>query len=473
MTISVELSNLGPLRSAKADIADLTLLIGKNNTGKTFFATVLHRVINASSPLRPIRWPLQNVPPVLQEWIENQISVYLDQQEDKPSPLETPSEEILEWVNNATDASLKMFGTSILSDIEYAFGAEAHELRRRTTSRRASDCYLRISNTEPDWKIELRFDSDDITTQGPDPNYLLSTLPERLRLVVEERPQEFDHIRGQEFERNSSFHMSKLYRRWLSSLYEGWPQRAVHLPADRTGIMQSHQVLGSALVRQATEAGIRPIEIKSLPGTSADFLSLLINPRGRYFRRRNDKTSGFRASIKRLEEKMRATIRLDRKEDSRDIIVAVTPEGEFPMSRTSSMISELAPMLLTLKNMIGQDDHLTIDEPESSLHPEMQRIIASFLVDIVNHGIGIVLTTHSDFFLGELNNAIRSSKLDRQSVSALLFTRDNKWCTGKSLPIDPIDGIEESNFTDVMEELYNESADLIDELLRKSQSLLI
>ena len=466
MTISVEVSNLGPLYSAEADLADLTLLIGKNNTGKTFFATVLHRVINASSPLRPIRWPLkQDVPTVLQEWIENQIDVCLDQQDGKPSPLETPSEEILEWVNNAADASLRMFGTSILNDIEYAFGIGARELRRRTPSRHASNCYLRISNTKPDWKIEIRFDSDDITIQGPDPHYLLSTLPENLRLVVEERPQEFAHVRGQEFERNSSFHMSRLYRRWLSILYECWPQRAVHLPADRTGIMQSHQVIGSALVRQATEAGIRPIEIESLPGTSADFLSLLINPRGKYFRRRTDNTSGLRAPIKRLEEKMRANIELDRKEYSRDVIIAVTPEGEFPMSRTSSMISELAPMLLTLKNVIGQDDHLTIDEPESHLHPEMQRNIASFLVDVVKHGIGVVLTTHSDFFLGELNNAIRSEELDIQSVSALLFTRDDKWCTSKSLPIEPIDGIEESNFTEVMEELYNESADLIDKLL--------
>lgn len=466
MTISVEVSNLGPLYSAEADIADLTLLVGKNNTGKTFFATVLHRVLNASSPLRPIRWPRQqDVPTVLQEWIENQIDVCLDQQDDKPSPLETPSEEILEWVNNVADVSLTMFGKSILNDIEYAFGAEARELRRRTPSRHASNCYLRISNTKPDWKIEIRFDSDDITIQGPDPHYLLSTLPENLRRVVEERPQDFAHVRGQEFERNSSFHMSRLYRQWLSILYEGWPQRAIHLPADRTGIMQSYQVLGSIMVRQLTEAGIRPIKIKSLPGTSADFLSLLIDSRDRYFRRRTDNTSGLRASIKRLEEKMRATIELDRKEDSRDVIVAVTPEGEFPMSRTSSMISELAPILLTLKNMIGQDDHLTIDEPESHLHPEMQRIIASFLVDVVKTDIGVVLTTHSDFFLGELNNAIRSGELDIQSVSALLFTRDDKWCTSKSLPIDPIDGIEESNFTEVMEELYNESADLIDKLL--------
>lgn len=464
MTVSVEVSNLGPLRSAKADIADLTLLIGKNNTGKTFFATVLHRVINASSPLRPIRWPLQNVPPVLQEWIENQISLHLDQRGGKLSPLETPSEDILEWVSNAADESLKMFGTSVLGDIEYAFGAEANELRRRTPSRHASNCYLRISNTKPDWKIEIRFDSGDITTQGPDPNYLLSILPEKIQLVVEREPEKFANVQGQDFERNVSLYMSRLYRRWLSDLYKGWPRRAVHLPADRTGIMQSHQVLGSALVRQATEAGIRPIEIESLPGTSADFLSLLINPRDRYFRRRTDRVAGLWASIKRLEEKMRATIELDKK-DSRDIIVAVTPEGEFPISRTSSMISELATMLLTLKNVIGQDDHLTIDQPETCLHPEMQRTITSFLVELVNYDIGVALTTHSDFFLGELNNAIRARKLNIESVSALLFTRDDRWCTSKSLPIDPIDGIDESVFTTVMEELYNESADLIDDLL--------
>ena len=48
MSIFVEVSNLGPLRSAEVEMADLTLLIGDNNTGKTFFATVLHRVLRAS-----------------------------------------------------------------------------------------------------------------------------------------------------------------------------------------------------------------------------------------------------------------------------------------------------------------------------------------------------------------------------------------------------------------------------------------
>ena len=38
MTVSVEVSNLGPLRSARADIADLNVLVGRNNTGKTFSA---------------------------------------------------------------------------------------------------------------------------------------------------------------------------------------------------------------------------------------------------------------------------------------------------------------------------------------------------------------------------------------------------------------------------------------------------
>ena len=87
MTVSVEVSNLGPLRSARVDIADLNVLVGKNNTGKTFFATVLHRVLNASSHVRPVRWPLQDVPPSLQEWIETQIGICLDRSNGEPRPL--------------------------------------------------------------------------------------------------------------------------------------------------------------------------------------------------------------------------------------------------------------------------------------------------------------------------------------------------------------------------------------------------
>lgn len=467
MTVSVEVSNLGPLRSAQADIADLTVLVGRNNTGKTFFATVLHRVLNASSLVRPARWPLQDVPSSLQEWIETQISLCLDQPDGKPLPLDNPSEDVLEWVESAIDATLRMFGLFVLNDIEYAFGLKSSELRRRTASRRAHDCWLRINNTNRDWEVEIRFDSDDIESKGPDPHRWLARLPEKIQQVTNMSPEPFAHLRGHDFSRNASYYMGRIYRSWLSDLYEGLPHRAVHLPAGRSGIMKSYQVLAGAVVRQATEAGIRPIEIEPLPGTSSDLLAFLIKPPGGTWHLNRRSNSSLPSLISTLEEQLRATIVKTQNIESRELVVALTPEGEFPISQTSSMLSELAPLLLILKDDIGIGDYLTIDEPESHLHPAMQRTIASFLVETVDLGIGVILTTHSDFFLGELNNAIRARKLNK-SISALLFTRD-KWCVNKNLDIDPIDGIDESTFMDVKESLYDETADLIDALLEQYQ----
>lgn len=469
MTVSVEVSNLGPLRSAQADIADLTVLVGRNNTGKTFFATVLHRVLNASSLVRPARWPLQDVPASLQEWIETQISLCLDQPDGKPFPLENPSEDVLEWVDNALDAALRMFGLFVLNDIEYAFGLKSSELRRRTASRRAHDCWLRINDTNHDWEVEIRFDSDVIESKGPDPHRWLARLPEKIQQVTEMSPEPFAHLRGHDFARNASYHMGRIYRSWLSDLYEGLPHRAVHLPAGRSGIMKSYQVLAGAVVRQAAAAGIRPIEIETLSGTSSDLFAFLIKPTGGPWHPKRRRNSSLPSLISTLEKQLRATIVKTQNAESRELVVALTPEGEFPISQTSSMLSELAPLLLILKNDIGIGDYLTIDEPESHLHPAMQRTIASFLVETVELGIGVILTTHSDFFLGELNNAIRARKLNKKSVSALLFTRDDKWCVNKKLDIDPIDGIDESTFMDVKESLYDETADLIDALLEQSQ----
>lgn len=222
-------------------------------------------------------------------------------------------------------------------------------------------------------------------------------------------------------------------------------------------------------MRQAAAAGIRPIEIETLSGTSSDLFAFLIKPTGGHSHPKRRRNSSLPSLISTLEKQLRATIIKTQNAESRELVVALTPEGEFPISQTSSMLSELAPLLLVLKDDIAIGDYLTIDEPESHLHPAMQRTIASFLVETVNLGVGVILTTHSDFFLGELNNVIRARKLNKKSISAWLFTRDDKWCINKKLDIDIIDGIDESTFMDVKESLYDETADLIDALLEQYQ----
>ena len=44
-------------------------------------------------------------------------------------------------------------------------------------------------------------------------------------------------------------------------------------------------------------------------------------------------------------------------------------ESELPLTNASSMVSELAPVVLYLRHLLALDDLLIIDEPEAHLHP--------------------------------------------------------------------------------------------------------
>lgn len=483
MSISVELSNLGPLRSAELELGDLTLLTGENNTGKTFLATVLHRVLDASPG---VRWLLrghpEEVPPEIEEWIVQAL--------DEPAgdttaeePVMTPSRAVTDWADEFTGGVLRDYGARVRHSIAYAFGAEASRLRRRTHSRHASDCFLRIRNSDPRWQVEVRFDSDDVSIDPPDSGTLLRAFlkPADIRQAARagspsrRRPRMLlvDDVLGLDGGRVPS-------RNHLG-LFSSWPRSAVHLPADRTGIMQSHNVLAGAAVRQSARAGIRPIEIETLPGTSADFLSLILEI-PEYAQLPHRRGSVFSPLVHKFEAQMRAQIEVDQRSDGLDAIVAATPEGRFPMARASSMLSELAPLLLVLKSSLFVD-HITIDEPEAHLHPGMQVRVASFLAELVNNGMGLVLTTHSDFFVSQFNNMMRRYELSassgransnggpalaRAKVCSLTFSRENGWYVARESVPDPLDGIDESTFTDVMRAQYDETATLVNRLIESA-----
>ena len=480
MSIFVEVSNLGPLRSAEVEMADLTLLIGENNTGKTFFATVLHRVLVArhSEPWPRGRLIEREVPSEVLEWVENQLAAAGDETAENDGLEWLTPEAVLHWATEYATARLGAFGANVREGIEYAYGAEASELRRRTATRRSRDCFLRIRSAEPAWEVEVRFDSDDVRVTPPDPEVWL-------KLLIAEENARSRSKTARETPRGDR-RLSRM--RWFTSrwmwywgsrdgLFRDWPRFAVHLPANRTVFMQSYQVLAAAVVRQSASAGIRPIEINPLPGTSLDFLSLLLSD-AEDLPSKQREDPRFRSLIEDFEKDLRAEIALEERANAIDAVVAVTPEGKFPLSRVSSMLSELAPVILVVKGSLCRSDHITIDEPEAHLHPAMQLRVASFLADVVGRGTGVVVTTHSDFFVGEVNNLIRSGKLvdsqaprqrdgrsEAPSVCALQFSRDERWCVGRRITLDPVDGIDESTFTNVMESLYDDSVQLINELL--------
>ncbi|HLI88610.1 MAG TPA: AAA family ATPase [Ktedonobacteraceae bacterium] len=81
---------------------------------------------------------------------------------------------------------------------------------------------------------------------------------------------------------------------------------------------------------------------------------------------------------------------------------------EIPLA--SSMVKELAPLVLFLRYLAIPGELLVIDEPEMNLHPEAQAKIIEFLAMLVNAGLNVLITTHSPYLVDHLANLMEAYK---------------------------------------------------------------
>lgn len=76
------------------------------------------------------------------------------------------------------------------------------------------------------------------------------------------------------------------------------------------------------------------------------------------------------------------------------------------LSEASSAARSLVVIWYWLKAQAAVGHMLLVDEPELNLHPENQRAFARFLAKLVNLGVKVLITTHSDTMLREFNTLI-------------------------------------------------------------------
>jgi len=75
----------------------------------------------------------------------------------------------------------------------------------------------------------------------------------------------------------------------------------------------------------------------------------------------------------------------------------------FAMSESSSSVRALLDIGFYIRCKLKPGDILMIDEPELNLHPKNQRLVARLLASLVNCGVKVFITTHSDYIIKELN----------------------------------------------------------------------
>jgi AAA15 family ATPase/GTPase len=97
------------------------------------------------------------------------------------------------------------------------------------------------------------------------------------------------------------------------------------------------------------------------------------------------------------------------------------PKGtkvKLTMDESSSAVRSFLDIGFYLRHVAEPGDLLIIDEPELNLHPENQRRVARLFARLVNLGIKVFITTHSDYIIKELNTLIMLNR-PGQRLSAI------------------------------------------------------
>ncbi|MDE2716423.1 MAG: AAA family ATPase [Chloroflexota bacterium] len=94
----------------------------------------------------------------------------------------------------------------------------------------------------------------------------------------------------------------------------------------------------------------------------------------------------------------------------------------IPLHLASSSARGLSDLYFFLRNVAKKGQLLIIDEPESHLDTANQRLLARLLARSVRAGLKVLVTTHSDYLIMEINNLVMLSQSfpDREALTKKL-----------------------------------------------------
>lgn len=91
-------------------------------------------------------------------------------------------------------------------------------------------------------------------------------------------------------------------------------------------------------------------------------------------------------------------------------LVFRTGGAEVPLQAAASLSRAVAGLSIYIERFFRPDDVLIIDELEMNAHPQAQVTLTEFIAALVNAGVRVVLTTHSPYVVDHLNNLMEASR---------------------------------------------------------------
>lgn len=198
---------------------------------------------------------------------------------------------------------------------------------------------------------------------------------------------------------DKNFVKEKMYNNIMSKLIylpikNSFPTKCEYLPASRTGYLQTYKHLASIAINN----------LSSVEMTKNNQLSLLTTW---FLSQLNNATSYNSSKLTDYIEKTILHGKVNLFENNNNIEFELDNGNKVDINYLSSTISELIPLVVFLKRgFIVKNGMLVIEEPEAHLSFKNQKLMASLITLLIKENIRVIITTHSDFLIYELNNLI-------------------------------------------------------------------
>lgn len=376
--VKFEFQNLGTIQKTTLDLRPLTVIIGPNNTNKTYLAYCVHGLIQSLTA---------------------------------------------GW-SHAPSSRGKSEITLEIADVVARTQAKASFAATEFTEQLAEYFQDTYGGLFKETKLAVHLDEKDVLNA--------------LRILAAEANSDFEivdhrvvlHVRtpGDKTKRNA---LENVTNQLLFPLQ----RETLTLPAERNAFVITYKMLSARRyrvlrdrqrafgfrrpfaahheARERETAVLREQGDLRYPTPIEEFLDFLTDVEISASKPLNDAKSTFGKLAQLIETHIQAGHRTGyeaTKLGGSELALTVSDQLRIDLYNASSSIKQLAPLLLYLRYRAAPGQTLIIDEPEMNLHPEGQAKLLEALGMLANLGVPVLLTTHSPYFLAHLNNLIASDQ---------------------------------------------------------------
>jgi predicted ATPase len=372
--MKIKLKNLGALRQAEFELGDLTIICGQNNTGKTYATYALFGFLTYWRDLFTIELPGKLIDNLLNEGhADLQLEPYMS---EANAILENGCNAYTKQLPTIFAASQKNFELS-----EFCVTFDSADLQLMPVFERnigsAKMQIFTISKKENDTKISITLLIEKEQVKIPQ-NIIVRAVSDAVKEII------FGHLFPNPF---------------IAS-------------AERTGAAIFRKELNfsrNRLLEQiSTEKDLNPIEL--LTKVYSDY-ALPVKSNVDFTRQLEGIAKEESFIAKEYPEILQdfATIIGGEYVVTKNDELYYSPVGKrikLTMDESSSAVRSLLDIGFYIRHVAKRGDLLMVDEPELNLHPENQRKVARLFARLMNVGIKVFITTHSDYIIKELNTLI-------------------------------------------------------------------